>query len=403
MPSILSRFMNVLFPGSEYVAVIIGLNASGKTTLLYRLVFGEIVTTIPTIGFNVETVNLPTRQGQNLNLVCWDVGGCGREHMTHIIVEIASRSHVVIWLIDSSDRSRLDETVAEFERVDARLNTPGVYMPRNRPILVIATKQDLPKAMTLDEIRIRIAPIIKGRSVFCVGAALNQDLRNGVFLDAFGWLLAAAESTRKGDPGPPVTPVRTDSIEDKLSSWLARWEEDSSCDEFLSQFEQRCLPAWDHYTHVRLAYLLLLKHGRQKGESGMELLTPTLKNPLGKDLILAGIQHYIAESPEQTGGRTFHLTMTYFWIQMIHFGIRSLPDSPPPTAEGSDDFARFLLLNPHIVQGDLWADYYTKGALMSPEAKKSLVLPDKKALPSLVVRDAITKIGKRQDGWRQYN
>lgn len=29
---------------------------SGKTTILYRLQIGEVVTTIPTIGFNVETV-----------------------------------------------------------------------------------------------------------------------------------------------------------------------------------------------------------------------------------------------------------------------------------------------------------------------------------------------------------
>ena len=34
----------------------VGLDASGKTTILYKLKLGEIVTTIPTIGFNVETV-----------------------------------------------------------------------------------------------------------------------------------------------------------------------------------------------------------------------------------------------------------------------------------------------------------------------------------------------------------
>ena len=30
--------------------------AAGKTTILYKLRLGEVVTTIPTIGFNVETV-----------------------------------------------------------------------------------------------------------------------------------------------------------------------------------------------------------------------------------------------------------------------------------------------------------------------------------------------------------
>jgi hypothetical protein len=34
----------------------VGLDAAGKTTILYKLKLGEVVTTIPTIGFNVETV-----------------------------------------------------------------------------------------------------------------------------------------------------------------------------------------------------------------------------------------------------------------------------------------------------------------------------------------------------------
>lgn len=33
-----------------------GIRTAGKTTILYRLQIGEVVTTIPTIGFNVETV-----------------------------------------------------------------------------------------------------------------------------------------------------------------------------------------------------------------------------------------------------------------------------------------------------------------------------------------------------------
>lgn len=34
----------------------LGLDAAGKTTLLYRLKLGEVVSSVPTIGFNVETV-----------------------------------------------------------------------------------------------------------------------------------------------------------------------------------------------------------------------------------------------------------------------------------------------------------------------------------------------------------
>ena len=48
----------------------LGLDAAGKTTILYKLKLGEIVTTIPTIGFNVETVEY-----KNISFTVWDVGG----------------------------------------------------------------------------------------------------------------------------------------------------------------------------------------------------------------------------------------------------------------------------------------------------------------------------------------
>ena len=36
--------------------LLLGLDAAGKTTMLYKLKLNETVTTIPTISFNVETV-----------------------------------------------------------------------------------------------------------------------------------------------------------------------------------------------------------------------------------------------------------------------------------------------------------------------------------------------------------
>ena len=40
--------------------LMLGLDAAGKTTILYRLKLGDLLTTIPTIGFNVETVKYKT-------------------------------------------------------------------------------------------------------------------------------------------------------------------------------------------------------------------------------------------------------------------------------------------------------------------------------------------------------
>ena len=52
------------------LCIVVGLDAAGKTTILYKMKLGEIVTTIPTIGFNVETVEY-----KNISFTVWDVGG----------------------------------------------------------------------------------------------------------------------------------------------------------------------------------------------------------------------------------------------------------------------------------------------------------------------------------------
>lgn len=47
----------------------LGLDAAGKTTILYKLKLGEVVSSVPTIGFNVETVEY-----KNIKFTVWDVG-----------------------------------------------------------------------------------------------------------------------------------------------------------------------------------------------------------------------------------------------------------------------------------------------------------------------------------------
>lgn len=55
---------------TSVAGLLLGLDAAGKTTLLYHLKNCDIVTTIPTIGFIVETA-----QNSEWRLACWDVGG----------------------------------------------------------------------------------------------------------------------------------------------------------------------------------------------------------------------------------------------------------------------------------------------------------------------------------------
>jgi ADP-ribosylation factor protein 1 len=56
-----------------------GLDAAGKITILYRMKLNEVITTIPTIGFNVESV-----EWKNIMFMCWDVGGRDKSTYKHL-------------------------------------------------------------------------------------------------------------------------------------------------------------------------------------------------------------------------------------------------------------------------------------------------------------------------------
>ncbi len=66
----LSKMMGKIFGSKEMRLLMLGLDAAGKTTILYKLTLRQDVTTIPTVGFNVETVTY-----KNVKFNVWDVGG----------------------------------------------------------------------------------------------------------------------------------------------------------------------------------------------------------------------------------------------------------------------------------------------------------------------------------------
>lgn len=125
--------------------------------------------------------------------------------------------------------------------------------------------------MSIDEIRLKYAKALSGRTASVFKVSLTQSLSEGGLLQAFDWLSYALNNAPPAQldqlAAAQVMPDLRSSniIHQKLESWLARTETDSSPKEFLSQFEAINLPAWDHYTHIRIAYVILTTHGRQKG------------------------------------------------------------------------------------------------------------------------------------------
>jgi small GTP-binding protein len=135
----LSTLWQRLFGSTNMRILMVGLDAAGKTTILYKLKLGEIVTTIPTIGFNVETVEY-----KNINFTVWDVGGQDkiRPLWRHYFVNTQG----LIFVVDSNDRERAKEAKDELEKM---LSEDEL---RDAVLLVFANKQDLPNAMSISEI-----------------------------------------------------------------------------------------------------------------------------------------------------------------------------------------------------------------------------------------------------------
>ncbi|XP_053340134.1 ADP-ribosylation factor 4-like [Clarias gariepinus] len=140
-------------PGREPMRLLmVGLDAAGKTTVLYKLKLGEVVTTIPTIGFNVETVEY-----KNISFTVWDVGG--QNVIRPLWRHYYQNTMGLIFVVDSSDCERIQEAALELQMM---LKEDAL---RDATLLVLANKQDLPNAMPVHEMTEKLGlHTMKGRS-----------------------------------------------------------------------------------------------------------------------------------------------------------------------------------------------------------------------------------------------
>ena len=106
----ISSLLNKLFAKRQMRILMVGLDAAGKTTILYKLKLGEIVTTIPTIGFNVETVEY-----RNISFTVWDVGG--QDKIRPLWRHYFQNTQGLIFVVDSNDRDRIGEAREELMRM----------------------------------------------------------------------------------------------------------------------------------------------------------------------------------------------------------------------------------------------------------------------------------------------
>ncbi|XP_022077355.2 ADP-ribosylation factor-like protein 11 [Acanthochromis polyacanthus] len=120
--------------------ILMGLDSAGKSTLLARLLTGQVMETSPTVGFNVGTLVLDKKT----SLTVWDIGG--QRSMRPNWRFYLDDCKALVFVVDSTDPGRIPEAQKALKKVlsDERL--------RGVPLMVLANKKDLPNSMTIREV-----------------------------------------------------------------------------------------------------------------------------------------------------------------------------------------------------------------------------------------------------------
>ena len=131
--------MKELFGGKKKLEMcLVGLENSGKTTLLNVLSVGHPIETFPTVGLNVKMV-----KKQGVQLKVWDLGG--QERFRSEWGRYTQGCDCIIYCVDSSDFQRADLSKRELHKL---LEDKALHQ---LPLLVCLNKIDLEPHMSKEE------------------------------------------------------------------------------------------------------------------------------------------------------------------------------------------------------------------------------------------------------------
>ncbi|GJD07020.1 ADP-ribosylation factor-like protein 2 [Galdieria sulphuraria] len=113
----------------ELRILLLGLDASGKTTVAKRLLRQDVTDVGPTFGFDIHTVEY-----QDYKIHIWDIGG--QESLRSYWKNYFESTDGIIWVVDIADSTRLSDCIVELHKTlqDERLV--------GAPLLLLANKLD---------------------------------------------------------------------------------------------------------------------------------------------------------------------------------------------------------------------------------------------------------------------
>jgi GTPase SAR1 family protein len=163
--------MNAYRPGQRIELLLLGLDGAGATTLLYRLKLQKFIITVPTLGSVEEIIHWGSDE-----ILFHDLGGTDK--LRPLWPMYQDGIHGVIYVVDAADRRLLDVNRRElrrFYRAAVKLH--------QAPLLIFATKQDLPEAMTSEELvqELGLAEIpCRCSHIVGCSAITGQGIREGI-------------------------------------------------------------------------------------------------------------------------------------------------------------------------------------------------------------------------------
>lgn len=167
--------------GKEGTLLLLGLDNAGKTTLLHRLRTGDLKHFPPTDRpYQTEKFTIP---GNNrLAFQAWDLGG--HEAVRHLWEDYVCECSAVLFLLDASDKNRLEEAAFELDALIGERIVEGV------PVAILLNKCDLPEALPSGQIceGLKYNDLVKMQGEENMAIFRISVLRGEGYQSAFRWV-----------------------------------------------------------------------------------------------------------------------------------------------------------------------------------------------------------------------
>jgi len=164
-----------LFWKQEMELTLVGLQNSGKTTLVNVLASGQFnEDMLPTVGFNMKKIT----KG-NVTIKLWDIGGQPR--FRSMWERYCRGVNAILFVVDAADVEKFEEAASQLHEL---LSKPPLS---TIPLLVLGNKNDLPEAIGVDEIveKLNLKSITE-REVCCYSISAKNQVNIDITLE---WLI----------------------------------------------------------------------------------------------------------------------------------------------------------------------------------------------------------------------